>query len=176
MRILLHICCGVCAAAVAERLMRESHTVTGFFYNPNIYPEAEYARRFETARETAGRTGFELIEGEYDHGEWSRLARGHESEPEGGGRCALCFRMRLKGTHEYFSGGGFDLFTTTLTVSPLKDADTVNRIGAGIGGDRFLSADFKKKNGFKRAIELSKAWGLYRQDYCGCEYSVRGAR
>jgi len=173
MKILLHICCGVCAAGVAETLMSEKHSVTGFFYNPNVYPEDEYERRLEAAREAAKRTGFELIEGEYDHDQWRRAIGGYEDAPEGGARCVECFKMRLKKSYEYFQGEEFDRLTTTLTVSPLKNPGLVNEIGATICGQKFLPADFKKKNGFKRTMELSKGWGLYRQNYCGCEYSLR---
>jgi len=151
--------------------MSEKHSVTGFFYNPNIYPEDEHERRLEAAREAAKRTGFELIEGEYDHDRWSLAVSGCEDAAEGGARCAECFRMRFEKTHEYFLGKEFDRLTTTLTVSPLKNAKLVNGIGADVCGREFLHADFKKKDGFKRAMELSKRWGLYRQNYCGCEYS-----
>ena len=173
MRILLHVCCGVCAAGVTERLKEEGCAVTGFFYKPNIFPEDEYRKRLDAAREAYTRMGFELVEGEYEHGAWKRRVRGHENTPEGGTRCRLCFEMRLEKTREYFSTGRYDLFGTTLTVSPHKHSDTVNSIGRETGGAFFLSADFKKEGGFKKTIELSKKWGLYRQDYCGCEYSRR---
>ena len=172
MKVLLHICCGVCASSVAERLMCDGHRVTGFFYNPNIHPADEYQKRLAAAAETARQLGFELVEGPYDRQNWFQLVKGKEYEPEGGARCELCFIMRLKKTYEYFSKGMFDAFTTTLTVSPLKDAELVNKIGREMGGERFICADFKKKGGFARATELSRQWGLYRQNYCGCIYSL----
>ena len=172
MRVLLHICCGVCAAAVIERLMCEGYRVTGFFYNPNIHPGDEYDKRLEAARSACGEFGIELVEGLYDREKWFEAIKGKEYEPEGGMRCETCFYIRLKKTYEYHMKKMFDAFTTTLTVSPLKDALLVNRIGYEIGGDRFIPADFKKKGGYTRAMELSREWGLFRQDYCGCIYSL----
>jgi len=173
MKILLHICCGVCAAGVARELMDEGHEVTGFFYNPNIHPEEEYLKRLETAREVAGRMGFKLIEGAYDDSERSRLAGGLEDEPEGGARCSVCYCMRIEGAYRCFNEGDFDLFTTTLTVSPMKKALLINNIGTGIAGEKFMRSDFKKKEGYKKTMALAKEWGLYRQNYCGCEYSKK---
>lgn len=172
MKVLLHICCGVCAAPVVERLMCDGHTVTGFFYNPNIHPVDEYEKRIEEARKAARQLGIELVEGLYDRERWFESVKGLEYEPEGKGRCEVCFRLRLEKTYEYLRKKMFGAFTTTLTVSPVKDALMVNAIGREIGGDKFISADFKKKGGYQRAIELSKEWGLYRQHYCGCIYSL----
>ena len=175
MKVLLHICCGVCAAAAAERLMIEGHQVTGFFYNPNIHPQDEYQRRLESAREVAKQMNFELVEPIYDRENWFTAVKGLEYEAEGGERCVECFRMRLQKTYDYMKKKWFDRFTTTLTVGPMKDADTVNRIGMEIGGDKFILADYKKKGGFQRAVEMAKEMGLYRQDYCGCIYSKEEA-
>lgn len=172
MKVLLHICCGTCASSTAERLMCEGYQVTGFFYNPNIHPVDEYKRRFNAAVEVARQLGFELIEGPYDRERWFEMVKGKEYSAEGGPRCEECFNMRLKKTHERFKRGVFDAFATTLTASPLKDVTLVNAIGRQIGGERFICADFKKKGGFARAMELSREWGLYRQDYCGCIYSL----
>lgn len=172
MKVLLHICCGICAAPVAERLMCEGHRVTGFFYDPNIHPVDEYEKRLEVAREVARQLGIELIEGPYDRENWFERVKGKEYEPEGGKRCEACFRMRLEKTYACMKKKMFDAFTTTLTVSPLKDAVLVNEIGRDIGGDKFICADFKKKGGYARAMELSKENGLYRQHYCGCIYSL----
>lgn len=172
MKVLLHVCCGVCAASVAERLMCEGRTVTGYFYNPNIHPADEYEKRLKAAREVASHLGFELVEGPYDRENWFQAVKGKEYESEGGARCEACFRLRLEKTFEYFrKKGEFKFFTTTLSVSPMKDALLVNRIGCDIGGDRFIAANFKAKDGFLRATELSREWGLYRQHYCGCIYS-----
>ena len=172
MKVLLHICCGVCASAVVERLMCEGHQVTGFFYNPNIHPVDEYKKRLEGAAEVARQLGFELIEGPYDRERWFEQVKGKEDSAEGGPRCEECFNMRLKKTHDYLRKKMFDAFTTTLTVSPLKEMTLVNAIGREIAGERFICADFKKKGGFARAMELSREWSLYRQNYCGCIYSL----
>ncbi len=176
MKIVLHICCGVCAASVVERLTSEGHEVLGFFYNPNIHPAEEYERRLEVARRVAKELGFPLTTDPYTPEEWFQETRGLESEPEGGKRCAVCSRFRLEKTYLYMLERGADAFTTTLTVSPTKSASLVNQIGHEIGGDKFLARDFKKKDGFKRSGELAKQWALYRQNYCGCAYSLRQAR
>jgi predicted adenine nucleotide alpha hydrolase (AANH) superfamily ATPase len=172
MNIVLHICCGVCAAGTVKTLTEEGHRVTGFFYNPNIHPEEEYRRRLETARLVAQHLDFPLFVGEYETGKWSALAGPLKNEPEGGARCAVCFRMRLEKTFEFMQENGADAFASTLTISPHKQADTVNRIGKEAGGDMFLARDFKKKDGFKRAMQMARQWELYRQDYCGCIYSM----
>ena len=172
MKVLLHICCGVCAASVAERLMCEGYEVTGFFYNPNIHPADEYEKRLEVAHRVACEKGFELIEGPYNREKWFELVKGKEYEPEGGERCDSCFTMRLNKTYEYFSKGMFNMFTTTLTVSPLKKQESINAIGLRLGGDRFIPADFKKKGGYTRAMEIAREMGLYKQHYCGCIYSL----
>lgn len=151
--------------------MCEGHTVTGYFYNPNIHPADEYMKRLDAAKKVAKEIGFEFIEGKYDRENWFELIKGTEYEPEGGKRCELCFRMRLKDTYEYSKKHMFDKFTTTLSVSPHKDVVLVNQIGREIGGEDFICADFKKKNGFQRAMEMAKEMGLYRQGYCGCIYS-----
>ncbi len=173
MRIALHICCGVCAASVVERLVEEGHQVIGFFYNPNIHPAEEYERRLQATRKVSQELNFALETGTYTPKEWFKQITGLEQEPEGGKRCEVCFRMRLAETCRFMKNIGADSFSTTLTVSPHKSAETVNTIGKEIGGDIFLARDFKKKDGFKRAMELAKAWSLYRQDYCGCIYSMR---
>lgn len=172
MEVLLHICCGVCAGAVAERLMCDGHRVTGFFYDPNIHPEDEYQKRIEAARRVAGELGFDLIEGPYDRQRWFEAVKGKEYGKEGGPRCQVCYEMRLRKTYEQMKKGNFRVFTTTLTVSPHKDAEKINKIGRAIDEDRFLCYDFKKKGGFQRAVDLAKEMGLYRQHYCGCIYSL----
>lgn len=173
MKVVLHICCGVCAAGVVERLFSEGQEVRGFFYNPNIHPQEEYERRLEAARKVAQEMNFPLEVGPYTPEEWFAETRSLENEPEGGKRCEVCFRHRLKRAYLYLQDSGFDAFTTTLTISPQKSAAVVNRVGQEIGGDRFLVRDFKKKAGFQRATELSKKWALYHQNYCGCIYSLR---
>jgi predicted adenine nucleotide alpha hydrolase (AANH) superfamily ATPase len=173
MKILLHICCGVCAAGVAERLKSEGHEVTGFFYNPNISPEDEYAKRLDAARTVSEKLGSPLIIGEYDHDSWLSAVKGHEADKECGERCEICYRVRLERTCKEMIKSGFEAMATTLTISPMKKALTVNRIGREVAGERFLSEDFKKKDGFKRTMELARTWGLYKQNYCGCEFGFR---
>ena len=172
MKVVLHICCGVCAAGAAHELISEGHEVAGYFYNPNIYPEEEYNRRLAAAREVARRLSFPLESGPYDACRWQDLCRPYAFAPEGGARCELCFRLRLGYTRNYMQAAGADAFTTTLTISPHKSAAVVNRVGRELGGERFLVRDFKKKDGFKRAVQRAKQWELYRQNYCGCVYSM----
>ena len=171
MNVLLHVCCGICAAGAAERLMAEGHSVTGYFYNPNIYPQEEYQLRLAAAKKVADELGFELIEGPYDAKEWDDAVRMYRDEPEGGKRCVECFRVRLQKTFLSLPASGCDVFTSTLTISPHKSAAVVNAVGSEIGRENWLVRDFKKKDGFNRANLLSKQWGLYRQNYCGCIYS-----
>ncbi|MFH1381927.1 MAG: epoxyqueuosine reductase QueH [Chloroflexota bacterium] len=173
MKVVLHICCGVCAAGVAERLMAESHEVLGYFYNPNIHPAEEYEKRLAVARRVAQELDFPLVVGPCEPGTWLQATKSLASEPEGGRRCEVCYRLRLQKTYSYLLDSGADAFTTTLTISPHKSAVVVNRIGVEIGGSKFLARDFKKKAGFQRANELAKQLALYRQDYCGCIYSMR---
>ena len=146
--------------------------MTGYFYNPNIHPADEYEKRLESAREVARQLDFELVEGPYDRENWFGMVKGKEYEGEGGARCLECFRMRLEKTHTHMKKYMFDAFTTTLSVSPHKDVSVINELGRQIGGEKFILADFKKKGGFARAGELAAEWGLYRQDYCGCIYSL----
>lgn len=178
-RLLLHSCCAPCSSAVLERLT-EAFDITVFFYNPNIAPEEEFVHRVEEQgrliAEMPHQGKIELIRGEYDDAAFYALAKGLEDVPEGGERCTRCFRLRLGKTAQMASEGGFDYFTTTLSISPLKDAQRLNAIGAELGaqfGVPYLFSDFKKKNGYKRSCELSAEYGLYRQDYCGCIYSQR---
>ncbi len=173
MKIVLHICCGVCAAGVVERLASEGHEVHGLFYNPNIHPLEEYEKRLEAAYKVAKELNFPFEAGPYTPEEWFEETSFLEDEPEGGRRCAVCFKIRLGKAYLYLKEHKWDAFTTTLTVSPSKSADVINQVGQEIGGDKFLMRDFKKREGFKRATELAKKWALYRQNYCGCIYSLR---
>jgi predicted adenine nucleotide alpha hydrolase (AANH) superfamily ATPase len=173
MKVVLHICCGVCAAGAAEALASEGHLVIGFFYNPNIHPAEEYRKRLDVARKVAKELNFPMEERPYTPEEWFDLTDALKEEPEGGKRCPVCYKLRLEKTYDYMMSCGADAFTTTLTISPHKSADVINGIGLEIGGPKFLVRDFKKKDGFKRAVQLAKKWGLYRQDYCGCVYSIR---
>ena len=176
-RLLLHSCCAPCSSLVLERLMNV-FDLTVFYYNPNIAPREEFLRRVEEQQRLIDAMPHErpidLIQGEYDDRAFYELARGHEQDPEGGERCTACFRLRLGKTAEVAAQGGFDYFTTTLSISPLKDAQRLNAIGAVLSAETgvpYLFSDFKKRNGYKRSCELSAQYGLYRQDYCGCIYS-----
>ena len=175
MNVLLHVCCGVCASSCIESLLCAGHTVTCFFYNPNIHPQDEYKRRLGAAEKAASEWKVEIIEGMYDRERWFELIKGTEYESEGGARCQKCIRMRLEKTYEFMKKRNFDAFTTTLSVSPHKDSRFICDLGEEIGGDKFLCENFKKNGGFKRAQELSREWGLYHQDYCGCIYSLEEA-
>lgn len=173
MKIVLHICCGVCAAGVVNRLTSEGHQILGLFYNPNIHPLEEYQKRLDVARRVAKELSFPLVEAPYTPEVWLQETSGLENEPEGGRRCQVCFRLGLKQAYLYMKELSWDAFATTLTISPHKSAEVVNHIGGEVGGERFLARDFKKQAGFQQAIELAKKWALYRQDYCGCLYSQR---
>ncbi|MEE1200161.1 MAG: epoxyqueuosine reductase QueH [Christensenellales bacterium] len=178
-RLLLHSCCAPCSSAVLETL-DSCFDVTVYYYNPNIAPREEFWRRYQEQQrlieEMSLRFRTEPICGDEDGDAFAVMARGLESEKEGGARCEKCFRMRLGKTAQQAKARGFEYFTTTLSVSPLKNARMLNEIGAEMAGKfdvPFLYADFKKKNGYLRSLELSRVHGLYRQDYCGCIYSRR---
>lgn len=173
--LLLHSCCGPCSSAVLERLTAH-FDVTVLYYNPNIEPEEEYRHRLsEQERLLSLLPGdVKLLPCEYDHAAFVAFAEGMADCPEGGDRCLACFALRLNETAKQAKEYGFEYFTTTLSVSPHKNADNVNRIGEAAGrqaGVKYLFADFKKKNGYLRSLQLSKEYDLYRQDYCGCLYS-----
>lgn len=181
--LLLHSCCGPCSTSVIERLAGEFN-ITVFFYNPCITDEAEYKRRRDSQikfiemfnQERMDLPDISFMEGPYEPGEFLELTKGHEEDPEGGARCAICFRQRLEKAAQNATFAGCDLFGTTLTVSPHKNYEIISGIGkelAGKYGLSFLDRDFKKQDGFKRSIELSKKYELYRQNYCGCKYSAR---
>lgn len=179
-KLLLHSCCGPCSTAVIERLLADTDfDITIYYYNPCIAPEDEYFhRKAEQIRviKSVNSPRVKFLDCDYNPREYLDAVRGFEGEPEGGARCTRCFALRLKKTAEMAKAGGFDVFGTTLTVSPHKNAKVINSLGAQIAGDAgvsFLEADFKKKDGFKRSIVLSKQLGLYRQDYCGCIFSKR---
>ena len=176
-RLLLHSCCAPCSSAVLERLT-DWFDLTVFYYNPNISPEEEFLRRAEEQRrliaELPHAHEIQFRCGEYESEAFEALARGLEDVPEGGERCTRCFRLRLGKTAALAAREGFDYFTTTLSISPLKDAQCLNAIGGELAeqfGVAYLFSDFKKKNGYKRSCELSVQYGLYRQDYCGCRFS-----
>lgn len=174
-RMLLHSCCGPCSTAVIERLS-EHFDLTIYYYNPCIEPEAEYTHRLsEQQRLLALLPGkIQLLPCPYDHAAFSSFAQAMADAPEGGERCLACFALRLGETARAAKEHGFEYFTTTLSVSPHKNAENLNRIGKAAGekyGVNYLMADFKKKNGYLRSLQLSREYDLYRQDYCGCLYS-----
>jgi predicted adenine nucleotide alpha hydrolase (AANH) superfamily ATPase len=177
-KLLLHVCCGPCSTEVIDRLARE-YELTLLFFNPNISPRDEFDRRALEAEKYAAARGIPFSRGEYDHNAWLEAVKGLESEPEGGKRCAVCFGHRLASAASKAKEGGIGLFTTTLTISPHKNARVVNETGlraAKEAGVEFVEADFKKKDGFKKSLHLSKEAGMYRQDYCGCEFSRRDSQ
>lgn len=171
MRVLLHTCCGPCASACVPRLKGEGHEVSLFFSNSNIDCEEEFERRRAAAETLAERDGVALVTDGYDHEAWLReVARGYEDEPEKGARCARCFRFSLARTAAYAAEHGYDAFTTSLTVSPHKVSPVIFAQGDDVA-DNFLHIDFKKKEGFKLSVRRAAELGLYRQSYCGCEFS-----
>lgn len=202
--LLLHSCCAPCSSYVLEYLSRY-FAITVLYYNPNIYPEEEYRKRVEEQGRLIGEMNDQMrraagdeetqavedwqetakwrdchpirfLEGHFDPGEFYDAVRGLERIPEGGERCFACFRLRLGEAAREARRGGFDYVTTTLTISPLKNAAKLNEIGEELAGEygvKWLPSDFKKRNGYKRSTELSAEYGLYRQDYCGCVFSRR---
>ena len=177
-RLLLHACCGPCSSAVLEQLS-QFFEITVLYYNPNIWPEAEYRRRgqeLERFVAAAHPLGVKVVEDRYDPQEFYSAVAGLEAEPERGGRCTVCYRLRMRRAAQYAAEHGFDWFATTLSISPHKDAARINQIGQELEkefGVKHLPSDFKKKNGYLRSLQLSEEYGLYRQDYCGCEFSAR---
>lgn len=181
--LLLHSCCGPCSTSVIERLIRE-YRITIFFYNPNITDEEEYLKRKDTQlkfiedyNQTIDKIDvISFLEGPYDRQIFRTLSCGLENEPEGGSRCTECFKFRLEKTAETAKMWGNDIFATTLSVSPHKNWATINKIGLDLAikyGLTYLAEDFKKKAGYQRSIEMSKEFGLYRQHFCGCDYSKK---
>lgn len=178
-RLFLHSCCAPCSSYVLEYLS-QYFSITVFYYNPNISPEEEYKKRVEEMKRLISEMSFvhpvEFVEGKYEPGLFFEMARGLEDVPEGGERCFGCYRMRMEEAARLAKEGAYDYFTTTLTISPLKNAAKLNEIGEELEklyGVSHLPSDFKKKNGYKRSIELSGEHHLYRQNYCGCVFSRR---
>lgn len=177
-RLLLHACCGPCSSSVLEQLCAYFE-ITVLYYNPNTWPAEEYHRRGEELCRFVAEAhplGVTVVEDRYDPREFYSAVAGLENEPERGERCTVCYRLRMRRAAEYAAAGGFDWFTTTLSLSPHKDAVRINRIGQELEaefGVRHLPSDFKKRNGYLRSLQLSEEYGLYRQDYCGCEFSAR---
>lgn len=180
-RLLLQACCAPCSSYVLEYIS-SIFDLDIYFYNPNIFLEDEFDKRAEEFKKLSIRfyeeSNLKVIKPEYDAEEFYAATKGLEDELEGGNRCTKCYKLRLEKTAEYAAQNSYDFFGTTLSTSPHKDVNRINQIGAKLEevyGIRFLYSDFKKKNGYKRSVDLSKELGLYRQDYCGCVYS-RDAR
>ena len=178
-RLFLHSCCAPCSSYVLEYLS-QYFEITVFFYNPNISLEEEYRKRVAEIRRLVSEMPFtypvHIEEGTYDPQVFYEMAKGMEKVPEGGERCFKCYRLRMEEAAKFAEEGGYDYFTTTLSISPLKNAEKINEIGeelAEIYKVPHLPSDFKKKNGYKRSIELSHEYDLYRQNYCGCVFSKR---
>lgn len=178
-RLFLHACCAPCSSYVLEYLSAY-FKITVFYYNPNISPKEEYEKRVEEIQRLISEMTFvhpvTFVEGEYHPEEFYQMAKGLEDVPEGGERCFRCYRMRMEEAARLAEEGGYDYFTTTLSISPLKNAAKINEIGEELSGIYHVShlpSDFKKKNGYKRSIELSAEHELYRQNYCGCVFSKR---
>lgn len=180
-RLLLHSCCAPCSSYVLEYLSRYFE-ITIFYYNPNIYPESEYSKRIIEQQRLIGEMDVKheisFVAGIYEKERFYETVKGLEQEKEGGERCMRCYELRLGEAASLAKAGNYDYFTTTLSISPLKNAEKLNEIGTRLGeayGVRYLLSDFKKRNGYKRSIELSKEHKLYRQDYCGCVFSYQEA-
>ncbi len=178
-KLLLHSCCAPCSSYVLDYLSNHFE-ITVFYYNPNIFPENEYTKRILEQQTLISdmrvKHPVSFLAGNYDRDRFFQIAEGLEHLREGGERCFKCYELRLEEAAKIARDAGFDYFTTTLSISPLKNADKLNEIGTKLAdkyGVQYLQSDFKKKNGYKRSIELSNEYGLYRQDYCGCEYSFR---
>lgn len=174
-KLLLHCCCAPCSTAAMERL-HQAFDITVYYYNPNIDTAAEHDLRARELQDFTARSGLagEAVIRPYEPDAYLAAIRGLEQEPEGGARCQRCFALRLRQAARYAAQHGYDYFTTTLTISPLKNAALLNALGEQIGGEEgipFLNSDFKKRGGYLRSTELSHAYGIYRQDYCGCAFS-----
>ena len=169
-KLLLHVCCAPCSSAVIERL--NMFNLTLYYSNPNTYPQNEYILRAEQFKKFTDKP---IVVEEYNHNSFLTEIKGLENELEGGTRCQKCIALRLKNSFEYAKQNGYDYITTSLSVSPHKDSEFINQEGlrlSQIYGIKFLVADFKKENGYLNSINLSKKFNLYRQDYCGCEFSI----
>lgn len=178
-KLLLHVCCAPCSSYVLEYLYKY-FDITVFYYNPNISSIDEYNKRYNEEVRFVSEYPFDykinVVNGNYDNDRFEEMIKGLENEKEGGSRCLKCYRLRLLESAKYAKENGFDYFTTTLTISPYKNSKVLNEIGDEISkeiGVKYLFSDFKKRDGYKRSIELSREYNLYRQDYCGCVYSQK---
>lgn len=175
-KILVHSCCAPCATYPFEKLIADGYEPVGFFYNPNIYPDSEYQRRRDEFIDYMNKKNYSYVIKEDSYDFWLEEIKGFRSEKEGGKRCELCFDIRLQKTAEYAKENGFEYFTTVLTVSPHKNSLIINKIGKELEEKNkinFLEENFKKQEGFKKSLLISKEYELYRQTYCGCGLSVK---
>ncbi|MCK4912637.1 MAG: epoxyqueuosine reductase QueH [Candidatus Omnitrophica bacterium] len=172
-KVLLHTCCGVCAYTCVERLKNEGFIPVAFFFNPNIQPQIEYQKRRDAAFIVAETLGIQILEGEYRPLDWYKDLQPYGQETEGSRRCQLCYKLRLEESFKVSIKESCDYFTTTLSVSPHKTSSVIIEIGKDISRENFLSFDFKQEDGFKKSISAAKELNLYRQNYCGCTYSLR---
>ena len=174
-KLLLHVCCAPCSSHCLD-VLEKYFDITVFYYNPNISPIEEYQKRLGEEKTFVKNVhqNIKVVEAEYDNQNFENMVKGLEDLPEGGSRCKLCYEMRIRKTGEYAKANGFDYFTTSLTVSRYKNSQILNEIGEKVAkqiGVKYLFSDFKKENGYQHSIELSRKYGLYRQNYCGCKYS-----
>lgn len=172
----MQICCVGCGAYIVDVLKDDFAEIVLYFYNPNIWPAEEYDRRLNEAKKIADKYQYKIIIADYNHSAWLDSVKGLEKEPENGRRCLVCFRDRLEMTAKKAQELGFDYFGTTLTTSPHKDAGVISEIGLDLAQKynvTYLDRDFKKDDGFKKSCQISKELNLYRQSYCGCEFSFR---
>jgi len=172
-KVLLHTCCGICAYACIERLREEGFTPVVFFFNPNIQPQIEYQKRRDAAFSVAGVLDVQMLEGEYQPSNWYKDLQPYSQEAEGGRRCLRCYRLRLEESFRISVKENCCYFTTSLSISPHKRSSVIIDIGKDISRNNFLPFDFKKGDGFKRSVAAAGELNLYRQNYCGCTYSLR---
>ncbi len=175
-KMLLHSCCAPCSTAVID-VLKDDYQLTIFYYNPNIDTDEEYRHRLEEQKRYCHMLGIEVIEEGHNSEDFLSKVVGLEDQPEGGARCPVCFKLRLARTAQRAKKDGFDCFGTTLSVSPHKNADELNAVGKAVEKEEeieFIEGNYKKKDGYKKSIILSKEFGLYRQNYCGCKFSKEG--
>lgn len=173
-KLLLHCCCAPCSSAVIEKI-KDYFQITYYYSNSNIFPKEEFIKRLNEFK----KLGVDIVEAEYDHDKFLNLVKGKEEEKEGGARCQICIAERLNNAFDYAVLHNFDVVTTTLSISPHKDCEFINKLGEQLQekyGIKYLHADFKKKNGYLRSIQICKGLKIYRQDYCGCEFSIQKSK
>ncbi|HMB26348.1 MAG TPA: epoxyqueuosine reductase QueH [Patescibacteria group bacterium] len=176
MKVLLHACCAPCAAQIIKELQKMGHEICVYFYNPNIFPKEEYDLRFNELKRYTEDLQIPLIEGRYDHKDWLEKVKGLENEPEGGRRCYQCFLHNLGEVAQKAYEEGFKALATTLTISPHKPVEMINSIGqksADFYGLKFIDQVWRKNNGYKNSCDLSRKYNFHRQNYCGCEFSIK---